>query len=83
MLYTSFRILSNDKLILNYLKNAKEYLETYVVLSKDIYGKEFEVLNVHSLLHLCDDVEYFKCDITKYSAFQFESKLGKIKADVF
>ena len=34
---------------------------------------------MHSLIHLCDDVEHFKCNITNLTAFPFESELGKIK----
>lgn len=67
LLHMAFRILSNDKTISLYKNNARQYLETFFTLAKndEFYGMGFISLNVHSLWHLCDDVERFQCDLTK------------------
>ena len=42
-------------------------------------GKTFTVYNIHSLLHICDDVENFICSLNKLSCFPFENYLHKLK----
>lgn len=41
--------------------------------SVDIYGNTFTVYNVHSLIHLPDDVEHFRCSLNGVSGFPFEN----------
>lgn len=44
-----------------------------------LYGVDSQVLNVHSLIHLADDVKYFKLPLTEISTFWAENYLGKFK----
>ena len=48
-------------------------------LSIPLYGEESQVLNMHSLKHLSDDVKSNKCCLSDITAYSFESYLGKLK----
>lgn len=62
MLYhVGCRILSSKELYPLYIKDADEYLNKFVDLFGDLYGKEFLSLNIHSLQHLAKDVENTNC----------------------
>lgn len=72
------RILSSD-LAIKYNNHAKSYLISFVNMSKEFYGAKILVLNMHSLIHLADDAKYLQDSISYFTAFPFESLLGKIK----
>ena len=50
----------------------------FVKKSKEIYGDNFTVYNVHSLLHLNEDVYYFQCSLNEMSCFPFENNLQRL-----
>ena len=57
---------------------AKRLLKAFVQHFSELYGSRHLVYNVHSLLHLPDDVaRYGKLD--HFSAFPFENYLGSLK----
>lgn len=58
---------------------ARELLRFFVANCEAIYGRIMLVYNVHSLLHLADDVEKFKIPLDKISAFPFENFMQKLK----
>ncbi len=60
------------------LQKAREFLEYFVSQAKVIYGEKFLVYNVHSLLHLVDDVERFGC-LDNFSCFPFENYNQSLK----
>ena len=62
-----------------YLNYARELLKSFVRDAKHIYGKEFNVFNVHGLIHIADDVEYFNAPLDDISSFPYENHLGKLK----
>ena len=62
-----------------YLNFAKDLLNYFVQKCKEHYGNTFCVYNVHGLLHITDDVEYFGLPLDEISAFQFENYLQKLK----
>ena len=61
------------------IESARQLLNYFVKKSKEHYGSSFNVYNVHGLLHIADDVEYFQCSLDEISAFQFENYLHKTK----
>lgn len=77
LLHTGITICSTDEYA-KYLNVARKILTQFVILFKDLYGEEHISYNVHSLIHLVDDVER-KGNVNNFSAFPFESKLGRIK----
>lgn len=57
---------------------ARAMLLQYIELFAEIYGEQYMTSNVHNLVHLVDDVEYLG-ELDSFSAYVFESMLGKIK----
>ena len=80
-LYVALRILCDKKMIKNntYLDFAENLLQKFVLFFGKFYKLESMVLNVHSLLHLVDEVRYFKCCLSDLTAFPFENALGYMK----
>ena len=79
-LNAAISILLSDTLStdVDYLKFAHELLVYFVSKSRDIYGSEFLVYNVHSLVHLTQEVDRFgKLDNT--GAFVFENYMRTLK----
>lgn len=78
-LHVSLRILCCENMIKKYLKHAENYLQRFILLCGKFYKLESMVNNIHSLIHLVEEVKYFKCSLTKLTAFPFENALGKMK----
>lgn len=76
-LSTAVRILSSSD-YLKYNKAASDLLFYYVRHFSTIYGIAHVTYNVHGLLHLADDCARFG-PLESFSAFKFESYLGKLK----
>lgn len=77
-LHCAIRILidsENKKHLIDY---AHSLLICFVNGFSKLYGKEFVSYNVHGLLHLVEDVNNFG-PLDRYSAFQFENYMQKIK----
>ncbi|CAH0559238.1 unnamed protein product [Brassicogethes aeneus] len=78
LLHCAVFILSSEPLIKNHWQEAKFFLQEFVRTTPDIYTKFFNTYNVHSLLHICDDVRVYG-PLDFYSCFPFENYLGKLK----
>lgn len=64
---------------LNLFNFTKQLLKWFVEKSSDLYGGSFVSYNVHSTIHLHEDVENFNCGLADLSAFPFENFLHRIK----
>lgn len=73
----AYRLLST-KIGPENLQLAREFLEEFVAEFTTFLEKEFLRYNVHSLLHLADDVELHG-PLTSYSCYKFEDKIRHIK----
>ncbi|KAK3107380.1 hypothetical protein FSP39_013310 [Pinctada imbricata] len=73
---------SNDFTRNSYLQYARELLFYFVKESKNVYTDIFASYNVHSLIHLADDAEYFNSSLNNVSAFPFENYLHQLKKSV-
>lgn len=71
-------ILIDSNLCKTHLDIAQGMLETFVSSLGEIYGPEILVYNMHSLVHIVDDVKLYG-NLDNYSAFAFESFMYKIK----
>lgn len=79
LLHFAFRILCSDQLAVLFNAKAKECLEKFVLLVPELYGKEAQVINIHNLVHIADDVLNMGCSLSGINCFPFESTLGRIK----
>jgi len=85
--YTNFMALHVAMLILlspnheNFLNYARELLEYFVKTFEQIYGSKHCSYNVHALLHICDDYEYYG-PLDECSAFVFENYMKNLKAKI-
>ena len=80
----AIRLLSeeNSEIRKRNIYKAKMLLEYFVANAHVHYGKAFAVYNVHGLLHLPDDVEYYQAPLIKFSCFQFENHLQFLKRSI-
>lgn len=78
----ALRILHDPRLIKSHLQKARDLLKSFVTKFGELYGLESLVLNLHSLVHLPDDVEFHQCSLSDLSAFLFESYLKKVKKNI-
>lgn len=78
LLSVGVSLLANPSLCAEYCEYANGLLETFVKNVGILYGKEMLVYNVHSLIHLADDVQNYGA-IDNFSAFPFENALGGLK----
>lgn len=78
LIHTAVFILSNDTLTKYFFSEAENFLKIFVISSLNLYEEKFIVYNIHSLLHVCDDVKSFG-RLDSYSCFKFESFLGHLK----
>ena len=79
LLVVACRILCDPQLCLDNVNYARELLRKFFELTPSFYGTGSQVMNIHILIHLADDVEYTKMSLSTISAFPFENHLGKIK----
>ena len=69
--------LSSDSYCNTHCQYAGDLLRIFVEEFGCIYGRDMLVYNVHCLVHLADDVKRFG-SLDRFSAFPFESFLGKL-----
>ena len=70
----SIRILCNVL-----LESANNLFNYYVYNSNECYGDKLSVCNVHRLIHIAHDVEYFKKPLQAISGVSFENYLQELK----
>lgn len=76
-MHVAVTILSNSKLMKQYLHYARSLFTYFVETFITLYGKEYASHNLHHLLHICDDAERFGI-LQEFSAFPFENYLQSI-----
>lgn len=78
LLHVAFLILVDPKFSKTHTTIAQKLLEDFVRSFLSIYGSSHLVYNVHSLVHIVDDVNSYGT-LDSYSAFPFESYMSKVK----
>jgi len=80
-LFVAIRILSTQSLSDEYIDYANQLLQHFVLSFKSIYGEIYMSHNIHSLLHLAEDVKHFGA-LNCYSAFPFENFMQPLKKKI-
>lgn len=87
-LYSNFLNLSvaiftlcSPKLVKYYADYSESLLKYFVEQCMVLYGKEFIIYNVHSVIHIVDDAKAYGC-LDDISSFPFENYLGHLKSTV-
>ncbi len=70
---------SDDRQRATYLDYSAELVRHFVASCPVLYGKTFNVYNVHALLHILEDVAHFRCSLNEICCFPFENHLQQIK----
>ncbi|KAJ8685498.1 hypothetical protein QAD02_021291 [Eretmocerus hayati] len=73
------RIISCDDLISKYLHLARVYFQKGAELSARVYGENSQNLTLHSFVHLVDDIENMKYNVSQLTAFPFENEFSRYK----
>lgn len=82
LFHVSCRILCCSKFCIKYSKYARLYLQKFVLLSQHIYGNKSQIMNMHCLTHLVDDVDKTGRALNELSAFDFENFLKDLKGSI-
>ncbi len=69
---------SDDRQRATYLDYSAELVRHFVASCPALYGKTFNVYNVHALLHIHEDVAHFRCSLNEICCFPFENHLQQI-----
>lgn len=77
-LHTAMYILATETQSNEWLNFAEQLIDKFVSLIPKLYYKEMMVYNFHSLTHITDEVRIHGC-LDRFSAFEFESFMQKIK----
>ena len=72
------RILVSPTLVKSHWQHASELLVYFVEQGRVLYGKEFIVYNVHSMIHLAAEAYHYG-GLDKCSSFPFENYMQKLK----
>ena len=77
-LSVALSILACPELVKQHLEYAQELLDYFVCNSRQLYGPQFLVYNVHSMLHIASDVRVHG-SMDQISAFPFENYMQHLK----
>lgn len=78
-IHCAIRILCSRELHLKLNELASDCLTSFVEEYDSIYDDHQYSFNIHSLLHLCEDVIYFQSPLDSFSSFKFENHLQFLK----
>lgn len=81
LLHCATFILSNISFVNKYIGKAQSFLEKFVIDSSSVLDNDFVSYNVHSLLHLCDDVKMYG-PLPEFWCFPFENYLNTLKRKI-
>jgi hypothetical protein len=80
-LSVAIRVLCCPRYCQHYCDYAQDLLIYFVEECRKLYEQKFVVYNVHSLIHIVDEVRLYGC-LDSISSFPFEDFLGQIKRTI-
>lgn len=78
LLFVSCRIL-NDLNAFNHVDYAQDQVRLFFKLLPSEYGEDAQVLSMHNLIHVPDDVRHFQLPLSEISAFWGENYISLFK----
>jgi len=78
LLHVAMYCLTSSRLCSSHIDYAQMLLSKFVQEAPELYGPEFVVYNVHSLIHICDDARLYG-HLNTVNAFVYESHLKQVK----
>lgn len=81
LFFTAMRLLASQETHLEYADFCQELLERFVENYGNIYDPEDLVYNVHSLLHVVEDVKLYG-PLYGFSAYRFENHMREINKNI-
>lgn len=78
LLHVAIYCLTSSRLCSSHIDYAQKLLLRFVGEAPSLYGAEFVVYNVHSLIHICDDARIYK-RLQDVNAFKYECHMKKLK----
>lgn len=81
LLHCAYRMLNCPRHVANNIQQAQSLLELFVENFPIIFGEESVSFNVHSLLHIAEDVAKYGT-LSEFAAYDFENRLQKLKKHV-
>lgn len=79
LLFVACRILNNQHVTIVQCNYAQSLLRTFFYLLPSLYGEQSQVLNMHYLIHIADNMKNFNMPLSDLSAFWGESYIGTFK----
>jgi len=79
LLHSAIRLLCWQETAVSHAMYAKSLYTLFFNLLPKYYGADSQILNMHNLIHIADDVIKYQCTLDEMSAFSFESSMGKMK----
>jgi hypothetical protein len=71
-------ILGSSELSKDHQVYAGNLLKFVIAQGREMYGPDFLVYNVHSMMHIADDAKFLG-HLDKFSAFPYENDMQKLK----
>lgn len=78
-LHCAIRILCSKTMFLSHNNFASSLITSFVNDFNEVYDDHYLTFNLHSLLHLCNDVIFFNSPLDDFSSFKFENFLQFLK----
>ena len=79
LLYVACRILNDNSNAVRHAKYAQDQLRLFFTLLPSEWGEDSQVLNMHNLIHVADDVRHFQVPLSEVSAFWGENYISLFK----
>ncbi|XP_048507873.1 uncharacterized protein LOC125500186 [Athalia rosae] len=79
LLFVACRILCSSEFAVAKADYANKLLRKFFFLLPSFYGDDSQILNMHNLIHLSEDVKTMQAPLSDFSAFWGENYIGSLK----
>jgi len=79
LLHVATRLLCSPDKCVERAEYAKQLYRLFFENLPVLYGQDSQIMNMHNVIHVADDVIELQCPLDSLSSFSFENSLGKMK----